>query len=456
MIRAAAALLVCAPLVVLAQTPLSDFARGAEIRIDGGGSIFRVGLPDELYETVTRGDLADIRVLNAAGEAVPHAVREAPRGRDLAAEWRAVPAFPMSETEPGRSARTQVRIDSDGTVLEVTDDGATGTRVNAYLLDATAIKEPLARIALSWEASAGVTFLARVSVLRSDNLDAWQTIVPSAAIAQLQRETHTLTQNEIELPAGSERARYYRISWPQELASVTVTAVRVRPRDASAEREIRWKTLGAERVDTAGIAHYDARGVFPVEYVDLEFQDPTDAASVTVRSRPDTSGDWGLRHVGVFYALRESDTQLRSQTARVTPTTDRHWTLETARRDGWSRERPPRLKIGWHPHELLFLAQGAAPYTLVYGSVRTQAAEAPVDAILSSLTDSDRTNRVRLATLGPSRSLGGDAALHPPIPLRQLALWGVLVIAVAALAFVAVRLFRDTTSGAPPPQQGRT
>jgi hypothetical protein len=186
--------------------------------------------------------------------------------------------------------------------------------------------------------------------------------------------------------------------------------------------------------------------MFPVQYVDLEFPDPTDAASVTFRSRPGASGDWILRHVGVFYALQESDGALRSQPARIARTTDRHWALETTRQDGWSRGRAARLRIGWHPHELLFLAQGAGPYTLVYGSARARAGEAPVDAVLSNLTEAERLSRVRPATLGPSRSLGGDAALTPPIPRRQVALWGVLVLAVAALAFAAVRLFRDSTA----------
>jgi hypothetical protein len=225
--------------------------------------------------------------------------------------------------------------------------------------------------------------------------------------------------------------------------------VRVRPRTASAEPERRWKTLSAERVDAAGVAYYDTRGMFPVEYVDLEFADATDAAAVSVRSRADTSGDWTPRHDGVFYALQESGTPLRNQPARIGRTHDRYWRIETTRQDAWSRERAPALRIGWHPHEILFLARGAAPYTLVYGSAQTQAAEAPVDAVLSNLADADRTSRVRLATLGPSRTLGGAAALEPPLPRRQLALWGMLVIAVAALAAVAVRLLRDVTAASP-------
>ena len=69
--------LVSAPAVLFAQG-LRDFARGVEIRTDGPGSIFRVVLPDDVYATVTRPDLSDLRVLNAAGDRVPHTLRQAP------------------------------------------------------------------------------------------------------------------------------------------------------------------------------------------------------------------------------------------------------------------------------------------------------------------------------------------------------------------------------------------
>jgi Protein of unknown function (DUF3999) len=441
--QAAILVLACAPVLAQAQTSLTDFARGAEIRAEGGGSIFRVLLPDDVYDTVTRFDLADIRVLNAAGDAVPHMLREVPRPADPEAEWRAVPSFPMTEALAGATAKTQVRIGADGTVLKVLSDTATGQATTAYLVDTSGIEEPITRMALSWEAPAGLTFLARVSVLRSDDLDDWRTLVSSAAVAQLQRDTYALTQNEIELPIG-QRTKYLRISWPKELAVVTLKSVRVRPRTTETERAIRWRSLTAERVGPPNAAQYDARGLLPVEYVDLEFVDPVDAAQVTIRSRFTSSSQWVSRHAGVFYALQDSNGAIRNVLARIAATSDRYWTVETNRDGGWKADRVPRLKVGWHPHELLFLAQGAGPYELVYGSARVGAADAPVGALLASLSEADRAGRVRLATLGESRSLGGADALKPALPLRQIVLWSVLVAAVAALAFLAMRLFRDT------------
>ena len=125
MIRAAAAVaLVCAPIIVLAQTARTEFARGVQIRTDASGNIFRIVLPDDVYDTVARPDLADIRVLNDAGEVVPHATREAPRQADPDAEWRGVAAFPISEPEWSEAVRTQVRIGTDGTCLLYTSDAA--------------------------------------------------------------------------------------------------------------------------------------------------------------------------------------------------------------------------------------------------------------------------------------------------------------------------------------------
>src|SRR5262245_4179009 len=102
--------LLCAPVVLSAQISRADFARGAEIRIGDGGSLFRALLPDDVYDTSTRADLADMRVLNAAGETVPHTLREVPRSAAPEAEWRTVPSFPMTEEQSGLPARTHVKI----------------------------------------------------------------------------------------------------------------------------------------------------------------------------------------------------------------------------------------------------------------------------------------------------------------------------------------------------------
>jgi hypothetical protein len=284
--RAAAAALAaaCLPVIMLAQSAVNDFARGAAIRT-GGGSIFRVLLPEDVYDTATRSDLGDIRVLNAAGDAVPHTLRTAPGPADPEADWRTVPSFPMTEPQTGASARTQVRVGSDGTVLEVSGDTRAQLGTTAYLVDVSSLDEVLTRVALSWQAAPEVTFLARASVQGSDDLNGWQTLVPSATLAQLGRDSYTLTQSEIELPAGA-RAKYLRISWPKELAAVTLTSVRVRPRLAEAQGEIRWRTLPAAELEPAGAASYDTRALLPVQYVDVEFVDSNDAATVTITNSP--------------------------------------------------------------------------------------------------------------------------------------------------------------------------
>ena len=431
------------PAVVLGQYAVTDFARGAAIRA-GDGSLFRLLLPDEVYETVARADLGDVRVINAAGQAVPHTLRQTSRPASPQPDWRTVPSFPMSAVQTRRPARTQVRVDANGTVLEVTGDPERAA-VSAYLVDVSSLEQPLMRMALSWTAPAGVTFLSTVSVQTSDDLDTWRTVVPSAALAQLQHDALVLTQNEIVLPVTG-RAKYLRISWPGELAAVTLTAVRVRPRSAATDREIRWRTLSAVETEPTGTATYDTGGHFPVEYVDLEFQDDSETADATVQSRPAAESDWQTRHRGLFYALRVDGRGLRSEPVSVTSTSERHWRLRR-HGAGWAPARPPRLRIGWHQRELVFVAQGAAPFTLVYGSARVNPTDARLDALLATLEEAARSDQVRTATLEPSRSLGGAVALRPPTPVRRVVLWGVLVAAVVLVGVFAIRLFRETGTG---------
>lgn len=428
------------PTPAVGQVSPENFARGAELRVEGG-SIFRVVLPDDVYETVTRPDIGDIRVLNADGDVVPHALRMPSPGA-AAEAWHTVPSFPMPDLRPGVSGRTQVRLDANGAVLEVTR-GTPRQATTAYLVDLTAVDVPVARLELSWTAPDDLTFLARVDVQASNDLSTWRTIVSSAALARLERGDLALTQNEIELPQSDMRYRYLRISWPRELSAVALTDVRVQERSAGAQPETRWRTVTADHVEGTGTVVYDAGGLFPVEHVDLEFAG-ANVVSVVVRSRPSPSADWEQRYGGLFYSLQETDGNIRNAPARIGRTADRFWSIERAGGGAWTAAQAPRLKLGWHPHELVFVAQGTAPFTLVYGSARVEAADAPLDAPLRQLEEAVRGREVRTATLGAPRTLGGADALRPPLPLRRAVLWTVLVAAVALLAWLAVRTVRDT------------
>ena len=428
------------PAVGLAETGPADFARAATIRTVPGGQIFKVRLPDDVYLTVTRPDLADLRVFNAAGEAMPHALRTIPSTAQDA-EWQKVPVFPMTGKQAGPAARTAVKVGRDGTVLEVTGDSSARRAIAAYLVDATSVDRPLARLILTWGTCADAPFLARVSVLGSNDLTRWDTLVPSVAIAQLKHESATLTRNEIELPALNGRWRYLQITWPGELAGVTLTGVQLQTPTVM-DTEIQWRTLTADDAGANGLVQFDTRGAFPVEYLQVEFADTADVARLDVRSRAGTSRDWVLRHSGFFYALADARGTVRNSPAHISRTTDRYWSIENS--TGRSRQpgREPRIQIGWHPHELVFVAQGSPPYTLAYGNTRAPAADAPVDTLLATLKRDARDGHVMTGTLEEARTVAGaDALKRAP---RRIVLWVILLAVVAVLAVLAMRIFRES------------
>jgi hypothetical protein len=426
-----------------AQAGPADFARGIEIRTAEPGAIFRVTLPRDVYATAARANLDDVRVFNADGTAVPITIRRSVAAPPADASLLAAPHFPMY-TPLASSSQTsaQVRLDAQGAVVEVTGAAAPGQALSSYLIDVSGIDAPLAGLSLTWTAREDASFLAHLRVEGSDDLNRWQTLVPSAAVARMRHDGFTITQSAIEL--SSARARYLRLSWPPELRDVALSGVQARTQTAVTPVEPLWDALTPSIVpDMPGLASFDAGARLPVERVDVEFADATDAAQVTISSRPDSSAPALARHAGLFYSLSEADTRLTSAPAQIAFTTDRYWTIETTRDGGWGT-RPPRLKLGWYPQELLFLAQGPGPYTLAYGSARVGPTDAPVAALLAALDDS--RDRVRDATLGTAFDLGGAAMLTPPRSWRREILWGTLILAVVVLGAFAMRLLRHGTA----------
>ena len=441
----ATALIVVAVLTTIAaQTGPRDFARGIEIRTDAGGAIFRVMLPRDVYLVTTQPGLDDLRVFNASGTPVPTSIRQVAPPAPGQEELVSVPVFPLyTRAAAGLGTAAQVKIDGQGAVIEVSGEAASGETLTSYLVDASTLNESITGISLDWQAPADASFLAHVRVEGSDNLNQWRTLQSSAAIAQMRQGSFTISQRHIELSGA--RAKYLRVWWPTELRAATLVAAQVRPQRSAPPVEPRWEFLTPAPVaGSPGAASYDTGGRFPAERVDVEFADATDAAAVIIRSRADLSDDLRVRHSGLFYSLAESNTRLTNTPAAIPRTVDRYWNIETERDGGWGG-RLPRLKVGWYPQELLFVARGDGPYTLAYGSGRVGRDDTPIDAVLANLDEESR-QRIREATLGAPYDLGGSDVLAAPRSWRREALWAVLIGAVLVLGVFALRLFRESSA----------
>jgi hypothetical protein len=428
-----------------AQMSMAEFARGARIQVAGRGPVVRLSLPESVYTTVTRPDLADIRVFNGAGEPVPHALRHAPAPEPATATLVGAPIFPLRREVQDESLLTQVAVGANGAIVEVRGGAPPVDETVGYLVDATSVKVPVDRLTLDWMAPPGTTFLARVNVDASGDLTLWRPVAAGAAIANLQYGDRQLTQADIDLsgpPVATPGVRYFRISWPKELASVRLAAVRLRPRSGAPERDVTWAVRPGIAGD-GGVAEYDTGGRLPVEYLDLDFVDDTDVASVIVRSRPDPDAEWRQVHTGAFFTATRDGTRIHNPPAEVALNTDRYWQVEDTRQGGWPARRAPRLRLGWHAHELLFVPRGQPPFTLAFGNLGAENAAAPIEALLAGLGAPGQLARPEPATLAETRDIAGPSALEPPRPIRRIVLWAVLVAAVVALALLVARASRE-------------
>jgi hypothetical protein len=107
----------------------------------------------------------------------------------------------------------------------------------------------------------------------------------------------------------------------------------------------------------------------------------------------------------------------------------------------------PIVDVGYRPDVFLIAHPGPAELLLVAGSARAQRQDFPIEPLMKELRAQFGASWTPPpARLGARSERTGKAALTPPPPpppYRAWLLWSVLVLAAAAISFLALRLLRD-------------
>lgn len=431
-------------LLLLAAAPAwaeaPGFRSSAPLTLEGKDALHRVTLPFEAYRDARR-DLGDVRIFDSRGEPVPIAWAGEPEAERQAPASFELPAFPVTRMAPTRTAagaEVTVRA-ADGTLVAVRSKGpakAATARPVAYLIDASAVKTSIGALVLEWKAGAG-TQVVHVRVESSDDLKGWMPVA-AAPVVKVEAAGRALQQPRIEF--APRKAKYFRMTW--DAAGFALDNVRAEsaPETRAAPRTVR--TVPATATGKPDEFQFDLGARLPVEALRLVPAETNSVVSASVFSREEESDQWRPVTAAPFYRLQREGAEAQSPPVEIGRHAARYWMARLAK---GSSGGAPTLEAHWRPAQLVFVARGTEPYTIAFGKPRETAAALPVSNLIP--------NYEPRAELRLARARVGVVSSAPPpsrwerfvgeMDARRLILWGVLLGAVAALGFMAWRLYRQ-------------
>lgn len=477
----------------------------APLTVEAGQPFLRLTLPTSLYSHARTPTLGDIRIENAAGDAVPFAWlhgEEVPTPQRATQEvpWFVVPQG--ADDDGGEGLNLRLQLSPDGTlVLKQAPATAKATATSAatvWIVDASRVLGTLAE--LHFVLKPEVRGLFPFTVEASDDLRAWRTLVADAQLLSLQQQNNTLER--LSVPLGGAAARYLRLRWRG--AAPEVTTLRVDSLQAYQPLSpIEWGApLRADHCEGDHCVYVLPRNT-PVDSLQLLLAETNTLATVRIKGLLPLQQAAQRVYRNPLHALRHKHLH-----PPPPPTTDRSvlqellaeavvYRLSQANGEALSAEialrggvypalrietngpirqlghEPPQLVTGTLPRTLVFLARGNGPFALRWDADdKAPGAALPLATLIPGYIPGYQDNKPSTKPLTKPLTLGHAdvtlaAAAHPTWQSTGLAqaavatdvqppdaatkavpddqrrwLWVVLVAGLVLLGGMAYSLFR--------------
>lgn len=204
-----------------------------------------------------------------------------------------------------------------------------------------------------------------------------------------------------------------------------------------------WQTVNLQAGETPQQFRYDIPPSLPISQWRMAMPQPGSLYEGTLYARAPTRprygsqpAPWIERSSFRHYHLQTAAGVVRSEPDTVSDYLDKQWQLDF--QQPLPTTTPLALEIGWTPLELRFIAQGKAPFRLVYGSRQTQSVfPMRFDETLAN-THAENVTVGQEVVLSPV-----EAEILPTRPWLTWLLWGVLGSAVVVLLWMAKRLLGE-------------
>ncbi len=440
--RLAVSLLLAFAAAFAAKASIDEFAWQAPIAARDE-PLQRVELPLEVVLALTREDLADVAVFNAAGKRLPRSVVRTPARRrqmTMALPFREFSRFQQQQSKIV-TARRQAREGDAVAELETTEAVPVQTRQEEFLIDlrADANAPRFDRIELDWHHRPADQWL-ELSVQSGSAIDELSMLHRRKRLSN--RDTGEPDWRSLGgIPAGH---RYLLLSPATRVASFELLGATGHYEETEPPPTLAHR-VDVARVDENGETFYRFEYPARVRAERLRVV-PGDPHSVI---GGDLFATWeGVderrRIVRDFRQHNLDSPDVRPSEPIVLPQRryDRFWLT--------TDEPPaqlPQVVFEYAQYEIVFLGDGEMPYRLAWGNYASNGGSAELETLLDG-ERRDARERSVLAELGPVEIAGGPERLapKPELPWQKWLLWALLIAAAAVTGRMAFVLYREMNS----------
>lgn len=426
---------------------VNDYAKGIELVTEQKAAIYKIALPEEVYQSITKNNLSDIRVFNQRNEPVPHIIRHSKNKSTVAVEALELPYFPLAMGDVAQSSSNlDITVSNEGKVIRIESENKADKSyqevVKHYLIDASHIKTSIESIDFQLIGNES-NYAKKFKLEYSNDLNQWLPLVNLSTLIELDYGNYSLRNTRVDLP--NKKIKYMRFTWLDDVGSLMIDSIKANFRNQSLSDKKYWSTASfINKDETEMIYEFETVGIFNIEQLDVELPEDNTLIDVIIESRIDKEADWSRRHSGVFYKLYLQDTEVAGSPVEINPTTDRYWRIKLHSADGIGQAEPI-LKYAWRANDLFFLARGEGPYILAYGNANITQADRSTSRLMNVIKQDINNEMVAEAYAGRQIMFKGDAALTEKfsLPWERIVLWLVLITGVIVIAIMVYRLSRQ-------------
>lgn len=442
-------LILSMPKLILALTQ-HDFAYIAETQTEHDTPFYELEIPTTVYETITRSDLGDLRVLNGDGQVIPHGLRNPALTTNQKTETKSVPFFPLYQ-QAGKAPtdlHLNIKRNTQGEVINIHSHPATDSndkRLTGYLLNLREWNKPIQQITVNWKNPDNTSFIRKLRITKSHNLERWQHVARGKTLVNMAYQNQQLMENTLKV--SSSKSNYLRLIFEDQKPGLDIESIEVSYTKSTRTKQQNWKPLSIKATSNIGEFSFTNNLKTLARQLDIKLPENNTVVRVQILSRINAEREWRYRGSSLLYRLSVNGNSIEKSKINISAKRDKHWLIRFDQQGGGIGAAAPQVKMSWYPQTLVFVARGQPPYRVVWGSTRVNPVNVNANQLLPNLNN-NVTNENMISTallLSETMRPINKQVLQPKekeINWQHWILWIVLVASALMLIWMAVRLMK--------------